>query len=66
MISSLKEKLMQRSEEIKGFKLLGNYKAHNKIHSCDLPPSVSFLRRGLASGLLRWPGSKWCQMVDKS
>lgn len=37
MISSLKEKLMQRSE-IKGFKLLGNYKAHNKIHSCDLLP----------------------------
>lgn len=65
MISSLKQKLMQRSKEIKGFKWLGNHKAHHKIHSCDLP-SVSFLRQKYASGLLRWPGSKWDQMVDKS
>ena len=47
------------------FKWFGNHKAHHKSHSSDLPPSASFLRRGLASGLLRWPGSKWCQMVAR-
>ena len=61
MISSLKEKLMQRSEEIKGFKWLGNHKAHHKIHSCDLPPSVSFLRNLLLACWdgLGQSGAKW-------
>ena len=52
---SLNNELLQKPEEIMGFKWLGNHKVYHKSRNSGLPPSVSFLRWELASGLLRWP-----------
>ena len=63
---SLNNELLQKPEEIMGFKWLGNHKVYHKSRNSGLPPSVSFLRWELASGLLRWPRWEQCQMADKT
>ena len=62
---SLQNELLWKPEEIMDFKWLGNHKVHHKSHNSNLPPSVSFLRWRLASGLLRWPRWKWCKVANK-